>query len=101
MELSGFLGFIKYYQRLVANYGTVSSLLTRLTKKNKLQWSEKAMIAFENLKKAMVTLLVLAIPDFNRPFEIEIDASGLQLGAMLSQNKKLIASFSKKPLVAA
>lgn len=58
------------------NYGSIATPLTQLLKAGAYKWSEEANVAFEWLKMAMMTLPVLAIPDFNLPFEIEINASG-------------------------
>ena len=38
----------------------------------------------------------LAYPDFNAPFEINTDASKLQIGAVISQKGKPIAFYSRK-----
>lgn len=46
------------------------------------------------LQNAMMTLPILALPDFNLPFEIEIDVSGYGEGAVLIQAKSPIAYFS-------
>ena len=58
--------------------------------------SEEATETFEKLKLAITTIPVLALPDWSLPFIIETDASGIGLGAVLSQNGHPIAFFSHK-----
>ena len=43
----------------------------------------------------MLAVPVLSALDFNISFVVEVDTSGKEIGAVLSQNKRLIAYFSK------
>lgn len=77
------------------NYGVIAKPITNLLKRGSFKWTAEAEGAFQQLKAALVSSPVLALPDLQKPFTVEIDAFQTCIGAMLMQEQHLIALISK------
>ncbi|XP_068651553.1 uncharacterized mitochondrial protein AtMg00860-like [Aristolochia californica] len=93
-DLRGFLGLTNYYRKFIRNYGPIVAPLTTLLKKNSFTWNEQAPQSFSDLKSALASAPVLQLPNFEELFEVECDASGGGIGAILQQQLHPIAYFN-------
>lgn len=85
-QLQRFLGFANFYRRFIRNYSRIAAPLTQLTSPSSpFTWSEEAAQAFSQLKKLFTSAPVLFHPDSSRQFVVEVDASDVGVGAVLSQ----------------
>ena len=96
-QLRKFIGIVNYYRDSWIRRSDLLAPLTTLSgKKAKWKWTPVHTKAFETMKKVVANQVQLAFPDFNKPFQIYTDASDTQLGAVVAQDNKPIAFFSRK-----
>eukprot|EP00804_Cyclotella_cryptica_P008974 CCRYP_012047-RA/>CCRYP_012047-RA protein AED:0.17 eAED:0.16 QI:0/0/0/1/0/0/3/0/299 len=101
---------VQYYQDLWAKHSNMLAPLTSLvgecghtkvtralkTRKVPWHWNEVHQRAFNAVKAVIAKDIALAYPDYSKEFEIYTDASSKQMGAVITQQNRPIAFFSRK-----
>ena len=104
-KVQQFLGFVNFYRRFVRGFSAIAAPLHALTSTQvPFRWSPEAEKVFQNLKHRFTTAPILTLPDPQRQFVVEVDASNEGVGAVLSQQAErdgkmhpcdFLSSFSK------
>jgi len=90
-------GLASFYRRFVPKFSSLASPLNELVKKDTpFCWTEKQDQAFKRLKSQLTNAPILALPNFAKTFELECDASGVGIGAVLLQGGHPITYCSEK-----
>jgi hypothetical protein len=97
MQVHSFLGLAGFYRRFVRDFSTIAATLHELTKKGvSFHWGPTHQQALDTLKFKLTQAPLLQLPDFDKMFELECDASGFGIGGVLLQDGKNVAFFSEK-----
>ena len=93
--IKSFVGLVGHYRWFIKDFAKITTLLYDLIsgdncgkRKESVELTLEAEEAFKVLKNACLQAPILSLPDFNKPFLLETDASGKGLGAILSQKQE-------------
>lgn len=95
-EVRSFLGMTNYVKRFIPNYSTITAPLRDLTKNNvNFEWGKNQQESFETLKRDLTSDKVMVYFDATKQTVMIVDASPLGLGALLTQDGKVISYGSQ------
>jgi hypothetical protein len=96
-EIRSFLGLAGYYRRFIEGFSKIAKPMTSLLEKGKeFKWDEKCQDSFDQLKKRLMSPLVLVMLDLQKGFDIYCDACGQGLGCVLMQEGHVVAYVSRQ-----
>ena len=101
-QLRGFLGMSGFYRRFVPDYATKAAPLTKLLHKDvPFTWEDEQEKAFDIIKQHLIEPVLLYCPDFDKPFEIQSDASNVGVGGVILQrinDKEHVVAYTSRTL---
>jgi len=101
-NVQSFLDFANFYRRFIYGYSKIAAPLTRLTRKDvTFEWFTDCQAAFDTLKKAFTSDVILRHYNSDLQLVVETDASDYVSEGILSQYDKNdvlhpVAYFFKK-----
>ena len=80
------LGHTGYYRKFIRHYSDMTYPLEELLKDDQeFKWTAECHISFKKLKRKLVEAPILKFPNWSIKFHVHIDASGIAIGAILTQ----------------
>jgi hypothetical protein len=88
-HVRSFLGFCNFYRAFIRGFAKLAKPLNNLTKKDApWSWGNDEQNTFDTLKRRITEEPILRQPQMDQQFELEVDASGYALSAVLMQRQE-------------
>lgn len=87
-QVRSFLGAVNFYRKFIPNCAAIMKPLTELTKKDSnlvVEWTKDLEEAFVKLKEILGKEPILKLPNVDREFIVQTDASNTAMGCVLVQ----------------
>ena len=86
-EVRIFHGLASFHRKFIKNFNQICAPLidTFRGSKQPFQWTEEADRNFKLLKKKITENPILSLPSFDKVFQVDTDAGGVAMGAVLIQ----------------
>ena len=98
-QVRSFIGAVTFYREMFPKRSHILAPLYKLTEtktRQPFKWTADADKAFKQIKAMLTEDCFFRHPDPNKPFLVYTDASKIQLGAVIMQEGKPVAYYSKK-----
>ena len=95
-DVRSFDGLASFYRRFTRRFSFLATPITEVLKGTKFVWTPQDQKSFEELKDNLTHVTVLALPCFDKVFEVECDASRVGIGVVLIQEERPLTYFSEK-----
>nr|XP_027068449.1 uncharacterized protein LOC113693886 [Coffea arabica] len=85
-SIRSFLEYVEFYRRFIKNFSKIAKLLCELLAKDvPFHFNDECLLAFNRLKKELVSAPIIASPNWSLPFELMCDASDFAVGTVFGQ----------------
>lgn len=102
-EIRMVLGLFNFYRNFIPKFADLAAPLDDLKRLDRrFNWTKEHQLAFDTLKEKLTTYPVLRIPDVNKSFILDTDASTIGIGGILQQIDEktncpyVVSYFSRK-----
>jgi len=85
-EVRSFHGLASFYRKFIRSFSQIHASIVEIIKERKkpFEWTGIADRNFKPLKKKITEKPILALPSFDKNFQVEADASGIAIGVVAS-----------------